>query len=134
MKRKEADNIILNPMPTIHHFRAWKLHLRDEVASASGNPEMGFKWVLQAERPGIAMKDLYDSTPFALLDSKLAAALAKIMSGEFARQVNILKEECAAKDMLLKGRQVLLMLYRHYQISEVNGQWSDVRFPGLELR
>ena len=60
-------------------------------------------------------------------NAKLAASLTKIMTGEFARQIYILMEESASKGKFLKGRQILLLLYQHYQISEVDGQMLDFR-------
>ena len=63
--------------------------------------------------------------PFHTLDAKLAASLTKIMTGEFARQVYILMEESGSKGKFLKGRQILLLSYQHYQISEVDGQMLD---------
>jgi hypothetical protein len=124
-KRKEADKISLLPMPTIASFRSWKIALRNEVAGASGDPDQGFKWITEVEQPGANLAHLYISEPFHTLDAKLAAALTKIMTGEFARQVYILMEESAAKGLFLKGRQILLLFYQHYKISEVDGQMLD---------
>ena len=139
-KRKEADKISLLPMPTIASFRSWKIALRNEVAGASGDPDQGFKWITEVEQPGANLAHLYNSAPFHTLDAKLAAALTKIMTGEFARQVCILMEESAAKGLFLKGRQILLLFYQHYKISEVDGQMLDfqdllaVHMVGDELR
>jgi hypothetical protein len=110
------------------------------VAGASGDPDNGFKWVTEVEGQGANLAHLYDSAPFHTLDAKLAASLTKIMSGEFARQIYILMEERASKGKFLKGRQILLLLYQHYKISEVDGQMLDfqdlvaVHMVGEELR
>ncbi len=89
---------------------------------------------------GANLAHLYESAPFPTLDAKLGASLTKIMTGEFARQIHILMEESASKGKFLKGRQILLLLYQHYQISEVDGQMLDfqdllaVHMVGEELR
>ena len=139
-KRREADKISLLPMPTIATFRSWKIALRNEVAGASGDPDNGFKWITEVEGQGANLAHLYDSAPFHTLDAKLAASLTKIMTGEFARQIYILMEDSASKGKFLKGRQILLLLYQHYKISEVDGQMLDFQDPlavhmvGEELR
>jgi hypothetical protein len=139
-KRREADKINLLPMPTIATFRSWKIALRNEVAGASGDPDNGFKWITEVEGQGANLAHLYESAPFHTLDAKLAASLTKIMTGEFARQIYILMEESASRGKFLKGRQILLLLYQHYQISEVDGQMLDfqdllaVHMVGEELR
>ncbi len=42
-KRKEADSVRIPNLPKAPQFRSWKLATRDEVASASGDPDAGFK-------------------------------------------------------------------------------------------
>ena len=113
-KRRETDTISLLPMPTTATFRSWKIVLRNEVASASGDPDNGFKWITEVERQGANLAHLYESGPFRSLDAKLAASLTKIITGEFARQIYILTEEGASKGKLLRGRQILFLLYQHY--------------------
>ena len=97
MKRREADEINLLPMPTIATFRSWKIALRNEVACASGDPDNGFKWITEVERQGANLAHLYESTPFRSLDAKIAASLTKIITGELARQIYILTEERSPK-------------------------------------
>ena len=94
-KRKEADKIDIKTMPKVADFRAWKLALRDEVAGASGDPQRGFAWIMEVEREGTTLQVLEQSGYFPTLDAKLAAALSKAIHGEFARRVNVMKEEHA---------------------------------------
>ena len=86
-EEKEADKINLLPMPTVASFRSWKIALRNEVAGASGDPDQGFKWITEVEQPGANLAHVYVIAPFHTLGAKLAAALTKIMTGEFARQI-----------------------------------------------
>lgn len=37
-------------LPQVPQFRAWLLALRYEVATASGSPEDGFRWILEVDR------------------------------------------------------------------------------------
>ena len=115
-KRKEADKIDVKTMPKVADFRAWKLALRDEIAGASGDPQRGFAWIMEVEQRGVALICLEDSGFFPTLDAKLAAALSKAIHGEFARRVNVMKEEQArSRRLMLNGRQILFLLYHHYR-------------------
>ena len=59
--------------------------------------ERGFQWILTVEKPGATLALLSDSREFPTVDSKLAAALSKAIHGEFARRINIMKEEQAPR-------------------------------------
>ena len=121
-------------------FRLWKLSLRDEVASASGIPELGFKWIFAVEKANQTFEKLADSKAFPSLDAKLASALSRITTGELARPVNVQKEKLASKGTPMKGRQALLLLYQHFQIGETEGSLLslqdllDVRLTNDNLR
>ena len=124
---REPDRAHCERMPTVHGFRAWKLALRDEVASVSMAGERGFQWVLSVEKPGATLALLSDSGEFPTVDSKLAAALSKAIHGEFARRINIMKEEHASRGKLFKGRQILFLIYQHYRTTEAEGQMLDLQ-------
>lgn len=74
---------------------------RDELASASGSPDDGFRWVLEVEKN--SYDELGDSGIFPTLGSKLAVALSKAMIGELGRQNNLREEQAARKEQYLKG-------------------------------
>ncbi len=120
-QRREAEVLKVLALPSASQFRAWKLALRDEVAGASGVPDEAFAWAMCVERPETTFDSLGESGAFASLDAKLAAALSKILQGELARQVNIRKEKMASTGRLMKGRQILWLLYQHFKISQAEG-------------
>ena len=128
-RRKGGEKTEAKIVPSDQGFRAWKLALRGEVASVSGDPERGFAWILQVEARGVTLATLAESGEFPTLDAKLAAALSKATTGEFARRINIVKEERAVKGLLLKGRQILFLIYQHYRMSEVEGHTLDFQDP-----
>ena len=108
---KEAEVIHVPALPTVPQFRSWKLTIRDAIAAASGKPDLGFAWIRKTEKATTA-DDLQDSGTFPSLDAKLAAALSRILTGELARQINVIKEQKASEDLFLKGRQILYMIYQ----------------------
>ena len=65
-KGKEAESIKLSPLPSVPQFRSWKLALRDEVASASGLPELGFRWICEVEQSSCTIENLADNGLFLL--------------------------------------------------------------------
>ena len=126
-KGKEAESIRLPPLPTVPQFRSWKLALRDEVAGASGQPDLGYRWICEVDQSSCTIESLADSGTFPSLDAKLAAALAKITTGELSRQINVHKERFAAKSTFMKVRQVLWEIYRHYQIGVTEGSLLNMQ-------
>ena len=61
-----------------------------------------------------------------LLDSKLAAGLAKILHGDLARQIQLLEEKAEANQKLLKGRQIAWHIKDYFRISAEQGAVLDV--------
>lgn len=114
----EARSIYVPSLPQVPQFRAWQLAPRDEFDCASGSPDDGLQWVLELGKK--SYNELGDSGMFPTLDSKLAAALSKVMGGELGRQINLKKEQVARKQQYLKGRQIWSMLHDHYRVSETD--------------
>ena len=71
------------------------------------------------------MGELQDSGRFPSLDTKLSAGLSKVLAGDISRQVRVAKEALGAKGMLMKGRQVLWLVYQHYKITAEEGAVLD---------
>ena len=112
-------------MPDVQQSRTWKLFVREAVASASREPQKAFLWVQQVESPGVTADMLSDSTPFSTLDFKLAHALAKVVTGTLGRSINVEKEKLANEGKMMTGRQILLMIYQHFRLTEVEGHIMD---------
>ena len=62
-----------------------------------------------------------DSGPFAELDIELAAALVKIAHGEIGREINLEVNKAAKRGTLMKGRQILWMIYHSNRLDEEAG-------------
>ncbi len=90
---KEASHIELPPTPTPAGFRHWRIAVREAVAAAASDPQIAFAWVKDVENPKKTFLALGDSQGLVTLDAKLAAALTKIISGDFAKQVVALRRK-----------------------------------------
>ena len=108
-------------------YRTWRIKLVDEVVAASARPDDAFRWITSVnERATDA--DLQDvrfpwmqPTGFEPLDAKLAAALTKIISVDFARKVQVLKMNALEKGERVSGRQLLAAVDKHFKMTEANG-------------
>ena len=60
------------------------------------------------------------------LDAKLMSSLANICEGDFARQLDIFKEEQAKSGTPARGRQALLMIHKHFSTSRKHGAVYDI--------
>ena len=61
------------------------------------------------------------SGAFHTLHAKLSAALNKIITGEFKRQIDLKKEAASQRGKMIKGRQILWMVYAQYKLSTIDG-------------
>ena len=108
---KEAEGIKIAPIPAPQYIRTWRQRLREEVCSASGNPDEAFKWIVRVEDRDATFDEFGNSGGFVTLDTKLAAALSRGLPGDLARKVEHAKEKLTMeRRMLLKGRQILFMV------------------------
>ena len=69
---------------------------------------------------------LKDSGKFVTLDAKLMSSLTNICEGDFARQLDIFKEEQAKDGTHARGRQALLMIHKHFSTSRKHGAVYDI--------
>ena len=67
------------------------------------------------------MLELGDPEQFETLDTKLLAALSRIARGDLSRQILTYKEQQAALDKVVRGRQVLLMFEQYFRTNEEAG-------------
>ncbi len=123
-RKKEAESVKLQALPRAPAFRNWKMAVRNEVAAASGDPHNAFKWIIEVDS-GKSIDEFDGSGAFPSLDAKLAAAITKIVSGNLSHKIHLAMETRAKTGRMLTGRQMLLMVYDHYKISEVEGALLD---------
>ena len=86
------------------------------------------------------MEQLYESGKYHTLDAKISAAVGKILTGDIARQINVLEEKYGAQGRYMEGRQLLWNIYNHYRLSNAEGsllEFQDllaVKLFGGDLR
>ena len=124
--QKEADKIELPSIPEGNQFRTWRIAVREAVASASRDPKAAFLWIRKVEASAAVPADLAETDGFATLDSKLASALRKVVTGSLGRSINVEKEKFASSGQMMTGRQILLMIYNHFRVTEVDNNILDL--------
>ncbi len=119
---KEADVIKLLPLPTPSSFRAWKSSTRQKVVAASGKDELCFLWIQEVEKSSVTFDSLFSSGDiFRSLDVKLASALQEHSVGNLGKQLTTVAEAMAMRGEMVKGRQLLKMVYDFHRTDEDRG-------------
>ena len=118
---KEGDRIQIPRFPKPEQYRTWRIKVRDAVVATSDQPEKAFEWIEATWIPGQTVEVLRDSGMFVHLDAKLASALTNILEGDLARQVDIFKEQEAKEKRYARGRQILLMVHKHFSTNIKHG-------------
>ena len=125
-KAKESDRILVPKFPQPENYRNWRIRVRDAIIAASAKPDLAFQWVEEVFRTDQSADALKDSGKFATLDAKLMSSLTNICEGDFARQLDIFKEEQAKSGTPARGRQALLMIHKHFSTSRKHGAVYDI--------
>ena len=125
-KVKEAESIRLPDFPSPETYRSWKISMRETVRAASDQPDEAFKWLLEVYTKEATLESLKETGKFWTLDTKLLAALSKIVKGELGRRILNHKEVEASKGHAVRGRQVLLMIMfeQFFKTNEEAGLYS----------
>ena len=110
-KVKEADTIKLPAIPGLQTYRNWRIKTSEAIVAASTNPDAAFAWIAEVWKEGQNMETLRKAAPFATLDAKLLSALTNIVTGDFARKVDIFKDAEANEGCIVRGLRVLFMLH-----------------------
>ena len=125
-KAKESDRILVPKFPQLENYRNWRIRVRDAVIAASSKPDLAFQWVEEVFKTDQSVEALKDSGKFVTLDAKLMSSLTNICEGDFARQLDIFKEEQAKSGTPARGRQALLMIHKHFSTSRKHGAVYDI--------
>ena len=120
-KAKESDRVLVPKFPQPENYRNWRIRVRDAVIAASAKPDFAFQWIEEVFKTDQSVEALKDSGKFVTLDAKLMSSLTNICEGEFARQLDIFKEEQAKSGTPARGRQALLMIHKHFSTSRKHG-------------
>ena len=112
-------------MPDAVQLRSWKNTTRTAIISASAKPEKSLAWIRDVEET--SFDQLASSGPlFNTLDIKIASALLGRAKGELGRKMTLEADKSANAGILLKGRQLLHMVYEHFATNEKLGALYSV--------
>ena len=119
-----------------------ELSVKKKIAAASRYSQEAFAWVSEVEN-ATKFEELEDSGTESWqiqLDTKISAEIDKILSGEFRKQVQIQETALSNSGKMIKGRQVLWLIYRHFKLSDEDGamlEWDElvnVHLKGKDCR
>ena len=126
----KEDAIKLNGLPNdAGEFRIWKNTCRTIVASATKEPEAAATWFDKIK--DATFEDLSKSgKKFLRLDLKIAADITKHAKGALAKRIQLAAEKVASSGGIIKGRQLLKMVYEHYKTNADYGHVYDINDLG----
>ncbi|CAE8645024.1 unnamed protein product, partial [Polarella glacialis] len=127
-KVREADSIKVPQLPkSAAQSRIYKTAVRKAVVAASISKRDAFEFMRQVERPTCTFEELA-TCPSHLenLESKLDSAITNTLTGVLSLKVHAKTEELAKRDIMIAGRQVVWMVYRHFRTEEDRGSMYDL--------
>ena len=94
-----------------------ELYEKTSVCAQDQKSKKVVKWLQKVERVGVGLDDLITTgVGFETLDRKLVLALQSIIPRDLEIRVNTEKTtQLETKRVLITGRQVLWLIYRHFQ-------------------
>ena len=106
-------------------FRAWKLNVRHACSSACKQPEKAVRWLNRVDER--KFEELKTSGKiWKSVDMRLAAALQSHAKGQLGRKINAASEKAFNENSVLKGRQMLKIIYDHFETDEAYGHINDI--------
>jgi hypothetical protein len=91
-----------------------------ELSAASGRPEAGWLWIKEVEAVGSSLSSLASSgKDWEVLDSKLATAVRKILTGEPGSRIRRVAKEMEKEGNRIRGRQLVWLLLAEFAIDTV---------------
>ena len=125
-KPKEAEKIVFPKFPLPEQYRNWRIRVREAVVAASAQPDLAFDWLSAVWDKDTTEETLRDPKGFVTLDAKVLSAITNILEGDFARQMDTLKEKEANANRLVRGRQILFKLHEFFATNALHGSVYDV--------
>ena len=125
-KPKEAEKIVFPKFPLPEQYRNWRIRVREAVVAASAQPDLAFDWLSTVWDKDTTEETLRDPKGFVTLDAKVLSAITNILEGDFARQMDTLKEKEANANRLVRGRQILFKLHEFFATNALHGSVYDV--------
>jgi len=129
-KAKGSDRVLVPKFLHPENYRNWRIRVRDAVIAASSKLDLAFHWVEEVFKTDQTVEALQNSGKFVTLDAKLMSSLTSMCEGDFARQLDIFKEEQAKAGTHARGRQALLMIHKRFGTSRKHGAVYDSEIMG----
>ena len=122
----KEDSLKLNGLPSeAADFRYWKNAARTTIASASTEPEIAAAWFDNIKDK--SFEELAKSgRRFTRLDLKIAADVVKHAKGPLATKIQLKTEKIAQEGGIIKGRQLLKMVYDNFKTNAEYGHVNDI--------
>ena len=118
----EAETVkVPSDFPTAASLGHWKVQVGKNLVAASGRwDEEEMSWFMEIEREYSTFESLANSGDdrFRSLDLKLAAALGPVIrkaTNSLTLSVSLKEGMAAERNRVLKGRQIVWMMYQHFQ-------------------
>ena len=122
--KEKATAMTIEALHNITHFKKWKTAVKKQIAAATGQPQLGFKWACEID-DAKSWRDLSESCPFPVTDLNLATAINKIKGGAIRNKIDIADEECDRQNRMMMGRQMLWIYYDENRIASVDKSIVD---------
>jgi len=118
--------VLVPKFPQPENYRNWRIRVRDAVIAAAAKPGLASQWIEEVFKRDQTAEALKDSGKFVTVDAKLMSSLTNICEGDFARQLDIFKEEQAKSGTPARGCQALLMSHKHFSTGRKHGAVYDI--------
>jgi len=138
----ESFTITFNKFPNAAEVRNWMSELKVKCVVGSNNDTQVVVWLNQVENQNNLAQDfsllgrLYDKK-YATLEIKSMKGLEKILTGDFKRKIDHLKEEFLSKQPVnvVTGRMVVKMILDKNKVTRHDWHLSDLeRIKTIELQ
>ena len=106
-------------------FRAWKLNVRLQCSSACKKPQKAIRWLNRVDEKTFDQLSVSGKI-WESVDVRLAAAIQAHAKGQLGRQINAASEKAINENKILKGRQMLHIIYEHFKTDEAYGHVNNI--------
>ena len=124
-KIREAEVLVVKPLPEVRYFRYWVINLYKYLAAASGRGTLAIEWIKKVESAASMDELAFDDPEWVLFSLKLSSALHKLITGELEQRVQLIEEKLMHENDLLNGRQLLWLVFNEYKRNDVEVGMTD---------
>ena len=111
LQLSKCSQISLTKLDSVAQYKSWKARMIDKVVAASHalDPDDVRRWVGDVYRAK-SMDDLYDPSPYPLVDTQIKDAMATVIDGTAKQKAQRINDVMAKDDKALRGRQFLWLM------------------------